>query len=125
MPPFSCISRRYSDKGRTAWKYRSRITGCLRSPTMDARSAQLHDAQLGHSQAQVDQAVGRIAICRVERHEQPGEVRIRGEQAHHRLRVAGLTLGTGLAVGQQALALVLGDEWLHGGLFPIHKSAQA
>ncbi|KAG0753136.1 hypothetical protein G6F22_021583 [Rhizopus arrhizus] len=82
----------------------------LARPDDGCQIGQLHGAQLRHPQAQVDQAVGRIAVGRVERSEQPGEVCVRCEQAHHGQRVAGLTVSTCLAVGQQALALVLGDE---------------
>ena len=38
IEPLSSASRRYSDSRRTGWKYRSRITGCWRGPTMAAKS---------------------------------------------------------------------------------------
>ncbi|MCY1542671.1 hypothetical protein D9M68_784310 [compost metagenome] len=38
IEPLSCASRVYSDSVRVARKYRSRMTGRLSGPTMDASS---------------------------------------------------------------------------------------
>jgi len=41
-------------------------------------------------------------------------MRVRREQPHHGHRVDGPASGTGLAVGEQLLALALGGECVHG-----------
>ena len=85
----------------------------LARPHDGSQVGQLDVAQLGHTDPQVDQAIGRIGISGIERGQQPDGVCIRGEQPHDGQRVDGLAVGTGLAVGQQLPALVLGDESVH------------
>jgi len=84
--------------------------GLLARPDDGGQVGQLHRSQCRHANPQVDQAVGSITIGGVERSQQPGGMRIRGEQAHHGLRISVLPGGAGVAVGQQVRALVGGDE---------------
>ena len=58
-------------------------------------------AQAGHAYSQVDQPPGRIAIGRVERGQQPGGVRVGGEQSHRRHWVDASASGACRADGEQ------------------------
>src|SRR3546814_10096182 len=73
------------------------------------------DLKLREPEAHVAQAECAIVLGRIEFGQQPGRVGVRGEQLHHRRRVDILAGGGAPAVGEQALALFVGDQ-LHGRL---------
>src|SRR3546814_2302945 len=68
------------------------------------------DLKLREPEAQVAQAECAIGLGRIEFGQQPGRVGVRGEQLHHRRRVDILAGGGAPAVGEQALALFVGDQ---------------
>lgn len=71
-------------------------------------------AEFRHAHAEVEQAESGIAIVWIEFGQQPGRVRVQGEQFDDRQWVALLAARGGGAVVQQLDAVIVGDEWFHG-----------
>lgn len=83
-------------------------------PAYAFQDGQAHMAELRHAHAEVEQAEGGVAISGIEFGQQPGRVRVQGEQLDDRQRVALLAARSGSTVIQQLNALSVGDEGFHG-----------
>ncbi len=83
-------------------------------PAYAFQDGQAHMAELRHAHAEVEQAEGGVAISGIEFGQQPGRVRVQGEQLDDRQRVALLAARGGRTVIQQLDALGVGDEGFHG-----------
>jgi hypothetical protein len=64
--------------------------------------------------ADVDQTERGVSVVGVKFGQEPGRMRIQGEQLDNRQRVALLTARGGSAVVQQLDAVIVSDEWFHG-----------
>jgi len=71
-------------------------------------------AELRRAHAEVDQAEGSVTVVGIEFGQQPGCVRVQGEQLDDRQRVALLAARGSGTVIQQLDALSVGDEGFHG-----------
>ena len=71
-------------------------------------------AELRHAHAEVEQAESGVAINGIEFGQQPGRVRVQGEQFDDRQRVALLAARGSSTVIQKLDALGIGDEGVHG-----------
>jgi hypothetical protein len=71
-------------------------------------------AEFRHAHAEVEQAESGVAVVGIEFGQQPGRMRVQGEQLDDRQRVALLAARGGSAVVQQLDAVIVGDEWFHG-----------
>lgn len=83
-------------------------------PANAFKDGESHVAELRRAHAEVDQAEGSVAIVGIEFGQQPGRVRVQGEQLDDWQRVALLATRSGSTVIQQLDALSVGDEWFHG-----------
>ena len=83
-------------------------------PAYAFQDGQAHMAELRHAHAEVEQAEGGVAISGIEFGQQPGRVRVQGEQLDDRQRVALLAARGSSTVIQQLDALGVGDERFHG-----------
>ena len=88
--------------------------GQVPRPANAFQDGQPHMAELRHAHAEVEQAEGSIAVVGIEFGQQPGCVRVQGEQLDDWQRVALLAERGGSTVIQQLDALSVGDEWFHG-----------
>lgn len=73
-----------------------------------------HMAEFRRTYTEVEQAESGIAVVWIEFGQQPGRVRVQGEQFDDRQWVALLAARGGSAVIQQLDAVIVGDEWFHG-----------
>ncbi len=71
-------------------------------------------AELRRTYTEVEQAESGIAVLGIEFGQQPGRMRVQGEQLDDRQWVALLAARGGSAVVQQLDAVIIGDEWFHG-----------
>lgn len=71
-------------------------------------------AQFWRAHAEVEQPERGIAVVGIKFGQQPGRVRVQGEQLDDWQRVAFLAARGGSAIVQQLCALIVGDEWFHG-----------
>jgi len=83
-------------------------------PPYAFQDGEAHMAELRHAHAKVEQAEGGVAISGIEFGQQPGRVRVQGEQLDDRQRVALLAARGCSPVFQQLDALGVGDERFHG-----------
>ena len=83
-------------------------------PANAFQDGESHVAELRRAHAEIDQAEGSVAVVGIEFGQQPGCVRVQGEQLDDRQRVALLAARSGSPVIQQLDALSVGDEWFHG-----------
>ena len=71
-------------------------------------------AEFRRTYTEVEQAESGIAVVGIEFGQEPGRVRVQGEQLDDRQWVALLAARGGSAVVQQLGAVIVGDEWFHG-----------
>jgi len=83
-------------------------------PANAFKDGESHVAEFRRANTEVDQAEGGVAIVGIEFGQQPGCVRVQGEQLDDWQRVALLAARGGGAVVQQLGAVIVGDEWFHG-----------
>ncbi len=83
-------------------------------PAYAFQDGQAHMAELRRAHAEVDQAEGSVTVVGSEFGQQPGCVRVQGEQLDDRQRVALLAARSGSPIFQQLDALSVGDEGFHG-----------
>ncbi|GEM_PF-5359540 len=83
-------------------------------PANAFQNGESHVAEFRRAHAEIDQAERGVAIVGIEFGQQPGRVRVQGEQLDDRQWVALLAARGGSAVVQQLDAVIDGDEWFHG-----------